>query len=157
MNCTEVGDECYADRPKVLHKQGGKYVMWMKSAPWLSVATSTSPLGPFQFVARWHPHHEGETTGDLTAFQDPVTQKGYLIYSAFTADDSRVHNTRLMRIHPMTDDLMNITAACTTIFQEREAPAVFFLQRTLLLVDVRQHVLVSECGNRVCQQIFVRA
>ena len=49
-------DHGYVDRPKVVHsREKDLFVMWMKATPYVAVATSTSPLGPFTLRGRWRP------------------------------------------------------------------------------------------------------
>eukprot|EP00927_Polykrikos_kofoidii_P073426 TRINITY_DN69465_c0_g1_i1.p1 TRINITY_DN69465_c0_g1~~TRINITY_DN69465_c0_g1_i1.p1 ORF type:complete len:332 (-),score=45.22 TRINITY_DN69465_c0_g1_i1:267-1262(-) len=123
MNCSNVPESkgnCYADRPKVLRDEvNGRYVMWMKSTPWVAVATASSPAGPFRFVARWYPN--GDHMGDPTAFKDPISGRSYWIYSV-KPDVS----PRELRVAEMSLDLLNLTGVNTSLGSNREAPAAFY-------------------------------
>lgn len=121
FNCSLIpADDCYADRPKVLHDAANdRYVMWMKSTPYAAVATSASPAGPFKYEGRWYPN--GDHMGDPTAFQDPVSGRGYWIYSV-KPDVS----PRELHVSEMTEDLLNVTGVKTSLGHGREAPAAFY-------------------------------
>lgn len=116
---------CYCDRPKVVRNADGIYVMWMKATPWVAVATADAPVGPFRFAAQWLPNNE--PMGDPTAFMDPVSGRGYWVYSVSpTTWPSGVAHRRVVRICLMTPDLLNISSVASTIYQPLEAPAVFY-------------------------------
>ena len=54
--------------------------MWLKCTPYVAVARADSPVGPFDLVARWRAEAQGDV-GDLTAFMDPLSSRGYVVYS----------------------------------------------------------------------------
>lgn len=124
FDCSEVDTKkCYGDRVKVLYNaKTARYVMWMKSTPYVAVASSSSPLGPFRFEGRWRPNGEPHM-GDPAAFQDPVSGDAYWIYSS---RPDLTKPARVIRISKMTDDFLNLTGITNTIWEEREAPAVFY-------------------------------
>ena len=118
-------DGCYVDRPKVIEAGGGGghigYIMWLKSTPFVAVATAVSPLGPFRLRARWRP--SGEHVGDIGTFVDPSSGAAYLVYSVKpTAPAMR----RVLHVRAMTPDRLNLTAdLVSAIPLAREAPAAF--------------------------------
>uniref|UniRef100_A0A7S3AW48 Glycosyl hydrolase family 43 n=1 Tax=Haptolina ericina TaxID=156174 RepID=A0A7S3AW48_9EUKA len=120
---------CYVDRPRVLHdRTSGNFVLWMKSTPSVAVAVSTSPHGPFSLLARLQP--EPSPIGDIGAFYDPISQRGYLIYSIRVAlshptANSRGSVSRSIRIVELTADLRGLGRVVHTFGYAREAPAPF--------------------------------
>jgi hypothetical protein len=76
LRCTSRAVGCYVDRPRILFDQAsGRFILWMKSTPFLAVAHSVSPVGPFTSVARWLPDGPSTAIGDIGAFIDPVSQQ----------------------------------------------------------------------------------
>lgn len=125
FNCSEIpAKKCNGDRVKVLYNsKTDRYVMWMKSMPYVAVASSVSPLGPFKFEGRWSPFGEPHA-GDPTAFLDPVSGNGFWIYSSkLNASDEA---SRVVRVSQMTDDFLNLTQIVSTIQHDNEAPAAFY-------------------------------
>ena len=123
-------DHGYVDRPKVVHsREKDLFVMWMKATPYIAVATSTSPLGPFTLRGRWRPFDLA--VGDLTTFvPNPFKPGGFIVFSV---KPTAPGTTRVLRIHKLTSDLMNITddpAPHAIIPLPREAPAVFYGELT---------------------------
>ena len=55
---------CYADRCHVLYNDAtSKYVMWCKAKPFVAVATSDSPTGPFTIATATSSSSSGDPTG----------------------------------------------------------------------------------------------
>ena len=55
---------CYADRCHVLYNDAtSKYVMWCKAKPFVAVATSSSPSGPFTIATATSSSSSGDPTG----------------------------------------------------------------------------------------------
>lgn len=120
-----AAEGCYADRPKVIPAgSDGLYTMWLKATPFVAVAVASSPLGPFKLRARWRP--EGLSVGDIGAFVDPRSRRGFLIYSV------KPHPAgvkRVVRISRMSADRLNVSSGAgstSTIPLAREAPVLFY-------------------------------
>ena len=127
----------------------------MKSTPYVAVATSTSPVGPFTLRARWLPN--GEPMGDSTAFLDRISGRGWWIYSRKATPaalgtlgtpggpdegSGRITHPRVLRLSQMTPDLLNLTGVNATIPKPLEAPAVFYHPTVR-----RYYVWASHCSG----------
>jgi hypothetical protein len=93
-----------------------------QSTPYVGVALASSPTGPFTLVALWRPM--GEPCGDLTAFVDPASGSGWLVYSRKWEG----HGTapRVIRICAMDGSFTNLTGFASTIWDSLEAPALMY-------------------------------
>lgn len=120
------------ERPKVIYNAAtGKFVMWfhLDSRDYLTaqagIAVADSPLGPFRFIKGIHPN--GYDCRDMTLFQD-LDGKAYLIYSSDW--------NKTLRIAQLTDDFLDVNGIFTQAFplQEREAPAMFFLEGSYYMI-----------------------
>ena len=117
-----IAHGCYVDRPKVLATSTNRYVMWLKSTPFVAVATSGSPFGPFKLRGRWKPG--GLDVGDIGACYDGSTRRSFLAYSV--KPSSTPNATRVVHIARLDEpDLTNISEVVSTIPFAREAPAPF--------------------------------
>lgn len=119
-----------ADRPKVVRNpDSGLYLMVTKSSPRVSLATATSPLGPFTFKTSILPN--GHWVGDLAVFQDPGPDGRalYLVYSVRpNGPDQHKRDIIISKFTLNWDDVL--PAAVGEIKQAREGPAVFFVPGT---------------------------
>ena len=125
MHCAT--GSCYVDRPKVFFdRQRDRFVMWLKSTPYLAVATASQPAGPFELRSRWSPN-SSEAVGDISTFVDPPTGVGYLIYSALPKIPILSGGTRrVLRLSQMTADFLNLSGdGRIAIAKPREAPVLF--------------------------------
>ncbi len=121
---SDIAWGCIMERPKVIyHEQLKKYVMWFHlelkgqgyAAARAAVATSDSPLGPFQFVHSFRPNNN--MSRDMGLFVD-IDGRAYQIYSS---DENYA-----LRLVQLTDDYLHVTAKDSLLFRNhREAPALF--------------------------------
>ncbi|MDF2852874.1 MAG: hypothetical protein K0S31_3559, partial [Sphingobacterium multivorum] len=121
---SDIAWGCIMERPKVIyHEQLKKYVMWFHlelkgqgyAAARAAVATSDSPLGPFQFVHSFRPNNN--MSRDMGLFVD-TDGRAYQIYSS---DENYA-----LRLVQLTDDYLHVTAKDSLLFRNhREAPALF--------------------------------
>jgi beta-xylosidase len=111
------------ERPKVIYNVNTKkFVMWMHidskeySSARSGVATSDTPVGPYQYLRSVKPN--GNDARDMTLFQDD-DGKAYHIYSS--------EGNKTMHICLLSDDYLEHTKNEKRILidQSREAPAMF--------------------------------
>eukprot|EP00249_Psilotum_nudum_P001970 c14755_g1_i1 orf=333-1751(+) len=111
------------ERPKVIYNdRTHQYIMWMHiddanySKAFVGVAVSSSPVGPFHYIASGRPH--GYDSRDMTLFKDDNGQ-AYLVYAS--EQNSALH------IAALTRDYLKLKKVFhrALLGQHRESPAVF--------------------------------
>ncbi len=121
---SDITKGCVMERPKVIYNATTRqFVMWFHlelkgqgyAAARAAVATSASPVGPFEFVESFRPN--GNMSRDMGLFLDD-DGSAYHIYSS---DENYA-----LRISRLKDDYLSPTTADTLLFRNhREAPALF--------------------------------
>ena len=116
----------YLDRPKVVfNPKTSMFVMYCKSAPYVTVSTSKTPVGPFSAHRTFLP--ADNWSGDITVFVDPASAKNeaYLLYSAKPGGPHKLSRSiRIAALDPT--DWLSVTGEVGKIDLPREAPAVFY-------------------------------
>lgn len=122
--------ENVAERPKVIfNAMTGMFVMWLHidsmdySRARVGVATSSSPIGPFEYVSSFRPNDQ--MARDLTLFvDDDAEATAYL----FTSSE----NNGVMHISQLSDDYLSVRTDLpfhrVFINRSMEAPTVFKFQ-----------------------------
>lgn len=134
----EKGEIEVFERPKVIYDEiNKKYVMWFHYdnskylTAELGVATSDSPLGPFEVQEHYRPN--GHESRDIGMYFEPDTKKAYIGYAAD-------HINKTIRMVELSGDYLSTTTNDVDIEAHCEGPGI-------LKKNGKFYLLTSGCSG----------